>query len=135
MLTTTRRRRGLPTAWYTSAQACERAGVTYRQLDCWARSGAARPTVTANGSGSLRMWSPSEITVLRVLGRLSRLGCAGDCFVRAGQEMSRLAADKHLVGWILVTPDGCVSIGKQFPKEAGWCIPVDPDSVLNRRVS
>lgn len=117
-------------AWYSSTQACKRAGVSYRQLDYWSRIGAAVPSVGAMGSGTQRRWSAADITVLRCLGRLSLLGCEADCFVSAGRQLAELSAIEPLHGWVLVTPDCRVFVGDVPPRETGWCIPVDSDSAL-----
>ena len=38
---------------YRGATACSAAGISYRQLDYWARTGLLEPSVrTASGSGS-----------------------------------------------------------------------------------
>ena len=40
-------------AGYRGPTACKAAGITYRQLDYWARTGLVEPTIqTATGSGS-----------------------------------------------------------------------------------
>ena len=51
--------------------ACSAAGITYRQLDYWARTGLVEPSVrTASGSGSQRLYSFRDILVLKVIKRL-----------------------------------------------------------------
>lgn len=117
-------------AWYSSYQACDMAGVSYRQLDYWARTGAIRPAVGATGSGTQRRWSAADITVLRCLGRLAALGCESNCFVSAGRQLAELSAVQPLRGWVLVTPDCRVFVGDVPPRETGWCIPVESDSAL-----
>ena len=43
---------------YRGPTACNAAGITYRQLDYWARTGLIEPTVRgASGSGSQRLYS------------------------------------------------------------------------------
>ncbi|MEO7745026.1 MAG: MerR family transcriptional regulator, partial [Actinomycetota bacterium] len=44
-------------AGYRGVTACAAAGITYRQLDYWARTGLVEPTVRgASGSGSQRLY-------------------------------------------------------------------------------
>ena len=51
----------------TSKQVCQLAGITYRQLDYWARQGIAAPSVPARGSGSKRLYSAADFgRVVRV---------------------------------------------------------------------
>jgi DNA-binding transcriptional MerR regulator len=55
--------------------ACSAAGITYRQLDYWARTGLVEPSVrTAHGSGSQRLYSFRDILVLKVIKRLLDTG-------------------------------------------------------------
>src|SRR5581483_10085238 len=51
--------------------ACAAAGITYRQLDYWARTGLVEPTVRpAHGSGTQRLYSFRDILLLKVVKRL-----------------------------------------------------------------
>jgi len=55
--------------------ACKAAGITYRQLDYWARTGLVEPSVrTAAGSGSQRLYGFRDILVLKVIKRLLDTG-------------------------------------------------------------
>jgi len=56
---------------YRGPTACKAAGITYRQLDYWARTGLVEPTVRpATGSGTQRLYGFRDILVLRVVKRL-----------------------------------------------------------------
>lgn len=58
-------------AGYRGPAACKAAGITYRQLDYWARTGLVEPTVrSATGSGTQRLYGFRDILVLRVVKRL-----------------------------------------------------------------
>ena len=60
---------------YRGPTACAAAGITYRQLDYWARTGLVEPTVrAAAGSGSQRLYGFRDILVLRVVKRLLDTG-------------------------------------------------------------
>jgi len=52
--------------WLTSAEFAAAAGLTYRQVDYWARTGV--PAVEADGSGSRRVWDAHLVPVARLLG-------------------------------------------------------------------
>jgi DNA-binding transcriptional MerR regulator len=55
--------------------ACAAAGITYRQLDYWARTGLVEPSVrSATGSGSQRLYGFRDILVLKVVKRLLDTG-------------------------------------------------------------
>jgi DNA-binding transcriptional MerR regulator len=60
---------------YRGPIACAAAGITYRQLDYWARTGLVEPSVrAAHGSGSQRLYSFRDILVLKVVKRLLDTG-------------------------------------------------------------
>ncbi len=60
---------------YRGPTACAAAGITYRQLDYWARTGLLAPSVrTATGSGTQRLYSFRDILVLKVVKRLLDTG-------------------------------------------------------------
>src|SRR5271168_334963 len=60
---------------YRGPTACHAAGITYRQLDYWARTGLVEPSVrAAQGSGSQRLYSFRDILVLKVVKRLLDTG-------------------------------------------------------------
>lgn len=60
---------------YRGPTACNAAGITYRQLDYWARTGLVEPGVRgAKGSGSQRLYSFRDILILKVIKRLLDAG-------------------------------------------------------------
>jgi DNA-binding transcriptional MerR regulator len=60
---------------YRGPTACSAAGITYRQLDYWARTALVEPSVrAAQGSGSQRLYSFRDILVLKVVKRLLDTG-------------------------------------------------------------
>jgi DNA-binding transcriptional MerR regulator len=60
---------------YRGTTACAAAGITYRQLDYWARTALVEPSVRpAKGSGSQRLYGFRDILVLRVVKRLLDTG-------------------------------------------------------------
>jgi len=60
---------------YRGPTACSAAGITYRQLDYWARTGLVEPSIrSAHGSGSQRLYSFRDILVLKVVKRLLDTG-------------------------------------------------------------
>ncbi len=63
------------TAGYRGPIACDAAGITYRQLDYWARTGLLAPSIrAAKGSGSQRLYSFRDILVLKVVKKLLDAG-------------------------------------------------------------
>ena len=64
-----------PEVGYRGATACVAAGITYRQLDYWARTDLISPSIkSAAGSGSQRLYSFRDIIVLKIVKRLLDTG-------------------------------------------------------------
>ena len=60
---------------YRGPTACAAAGITYRQLDYWARTGLVEASIRpASGSGTQRLYSFRDIIVLRVVKSLLDTG-------------------------------------------------------------
>ena len=60
---------------YRGPSACQIAGITYRQLDYWARTGLVEPSIrAASGSGSQRLYGFRDILVLKVVKSLLDTG-------------------------------------------------------------
>jgi DNA-binding transcriptional MerR regulator len=56
---------------------CRLTGVTYRQLDYWARTGLVTPSITpATGSGSKRKYSYGDVLEVKVIKSLLSSGIA-----------------------------------------------------------
>jgi DNA-binding transcriptional MerR regulator len=64
-----------PVEGFRGKQVCAIVGITYRQLDYWARTDLLRPSVVdATGSGSQRRYSYSDVLELKVIKRLLDAG-------------------------------------------------------------
>ena len=62
-------------AGYRGVIAARAAGISYRQLDYWARTGLVEPTIRgAAGSGSQRLYGFRDILVLKLVKRLLDTG-------------------------------------------------------------
>ncbi|UGY94805.1 MerR family transcriptional regulator [Streptomyces gobiensis] len=60
---------------YRGPTACAAAGITYRQLDYWARTGLVEPSIrSAYGSGTQRLYSFRDVVVLKIVKRLLDTG-------------------------------------------------------------
>lgn len=64
-----------PKLGYRGIPAAAAAGISYRQLDYWDRTGLVEPTVRhATGSGSQRLYAFRDILVLKLVKRLLDTG-------------------------------------------------------------
>jgi DNA-binding transcriptional MerR regulator len=60
---------------YRVPDVCRIVGISYRQLDYWARTELVTPSIRdANGSGSQRLYSFQDLVALRVIRRLLDAG-------------------------------------------------------------
>ena len=81
-------------AGYRGPTACNAAGITYRQLDYWARTGLVEPSVRgAKGSGSQRLYSFRDILLLKVIKRLLDAGISLQQIRTAVQHLRQRGTD------------------------------------------
>lgn len=60
---------------FRGPQVCKIVGITYRQLDYWARTGLALPSIQpAQGSGSQRLYSFEDLVELKLIKNLLDTG-------------------------------------------------------------
>lgn len=65
------------TSGFSGPMVCRLTGVTYRQLDYWARTNLVTPSITpAQGSGSKRKYSYSDVLEVKVIKSLLNSGLA-----------------------------------------------------------
>jgi DNA-binding transcriptional MerR regulator len=67
--------RAVEGAGYSGTQTAKIVGITYRQLDYWARTGLLKPSLAeATGSGSRRQYSYRDLLELRIIKTLLDAG-------------------------------------------------------------
>jgi DNA-binding transcriptional MerR regulator len=103
---------GMPTGdeliGYRGPTACAAAGITYRQLDYWARTELVAPTVrSASGSGTQRLYSFKDILVLKVVKRLLDTGVSLQN-IRVAVEALRQRGVDDLAGITLLSDGSSV---------------------------
>lgn len=65
----------MPEEGYRVPEVQRLVGISYRQLDYWARTGLVRPSVRdADGSGSQRLYSFHDLLQLRIIKKLLDAG-------------------------------------------------------------
>ena len=90
------------TTQYSGRKAAEIVGITYRQLDYWARTDLVRPSVAdASGSGSRRQYSYRDLLELKVIKSLLdagiRLESVRDAFTYLRDQLGEDIASAQLV--------------------------------------
>jgi DNA-binding transcriptional MerR regulator len=98
---------------YSGTQAAAVVGITYRQLDYWARTDLVRPSLSdAAGSGSRRRYSYADLLELRLIKTLLdagiKLESVRDVFRSLREHVTTDIASAHLVisGSSVVLCDG-----------------------------
>ncbi|MFD5318631.1 MerR family transcriptional regulator [Streptomyces sp. NPDC127098] len=93
---------------YRGPSACAAAGITYRQLDYWARTGLVQPSVRpAHGSGSQRLYSFRDVLVLKIVKRLLDAGVSLGS-IRTAVQALRAADLAELAGMTLMSDGAAV---------------------------
>lgn len=90
------------TEGFSGRQSAQIVGITYRQLDYWARTDLIRPSLAeASGSGSRRRYSYRDLVELKIIKRLLDAGISLPAVRKAfGYLREQLQADiasAHLV--------------------------------------
>jgi DNA-binding transcriptional MerR regulator len=79
---------------YRGPTACSVAGITYRQLDYWARTGLVTPSIRdASGSGTQRLYSFRDVLVLKIVKKLLETGVSLHNIRTAVEHLRRRGAD------------------------------------------
>ncbi len=89
-------------AGFSGTRAAQIVGITYRQLDYWARTDLVRPSLAdANGSGSRRQYSYRDLLELKVIKKLLdagvRLESVRDVFSYLREQVNADIASAHIV--------------------------------------
>jgi DNA-binding transcriptional MerR regulator len=110
------------TQHYSGKKAAEIVGITYRQLDYWARTDLVRPSVAdASGSGSRRRYSYRDLLELKVIKTLLdagiKLESVRTVFTYLRDQLGEDVASAQLVitdgSAVLVREDELVDLLKQ----------------------
>src|SRR5688572_1672489 len=104
------------TVGYRGPTTCAVAGITYRQLDYWARTGLVVPSVRdASGSGTQRLYSFRDIVVLKVVKRLLDAGVSLQNIRKAIDTLRSYGADD--LATITLISDGTTVYECRSPEE------------------
>ena len=87
---------------YSGKKAAEIVGISYRQLDYWARTDLVRPSVAdAKGSGSRRQYSYGDLLELKVIKSMLdagiKLESVRDAFAYLREQLGQDVASAQLV--------------------------------------
>jgi len=96
---------------FRGPQVCSLVGITYRQLDYWARTGLLRPSIAdAHGSGTQRRYSYHDVLELKVIKQLLDAGISLQRARRAVECMREgLGGDLAATNLVLVGTDSVLA--------------------------
>ncbi|WP_117215283.1 MerR family transcriptional regulator [Allorhizocola rhizosphaerae] len=101
---------------YRGVTACSAVGISYRQLDYWARTGLVVPSIRdASGSGTQRLYSFRDLVVLKVVKRLLDAGVSLQNIRRAIETLRAYGADD--LATITLISDGTSVYECRSPEE------------------
>jgi DNA-binding transcriptional MerR regulator len=101
---------------YRGVTACQAAGISYRQLDYWARTTLVSPSVrNAEGSGTQRLYSFRDLVVLKVVKRLLDAGVSLQNIRRAIEALRSRGVDDMAA--ITLISDGTTVYECRSPEE------------------
>ena len=104
------------TVGYRGVTACQAVGISYRQLDYWARTTLVVPSIRdASGSGTQRLYSFRDLVVLKVVKRLLDAGVSLQN-IRKAIETLRSRGVEDLAGITLIS-DGTTVYECRSPEE------------------
>jgi DNA-binding transcriptional MerR regulator len=83
---------------YRVPEVCKAVGISYRQLDYWARTGLVTPSVReAGGSGTQRLYSFRDMLVLRIIKKLLDAGVGLQQIRKAVDYLKEMRQPLHSV--------------------------------------
>jgi len=89
---------------YRVPDVCKIVGITYRQLDYWARTDLVTPSVRdASGSGTQRLYSFQDLVTLRVIKSLLDTGVS---LQRVRKAVEHLTSMERPVAGVTLMSDG-----------------------------
>jgi DNA-binding transcriptional MerR regulator len=94
---------------YSGPQVCRLVGITYRQLDYWARTGLLTPSLaTAKGSGSKRRYDYTDVLEVKVIKSLLDAGVSLQRARRAVECLRDDLGHDLIATSLVLTPTGSV---------------------------
>lgn len=94
---------------YRGPRVCAIVGITYRQLDYWARTKLVVPSITeATGSGSARRYSYEDVLELKVIKKLLDAGIALQTARKAVTCLRDTLGEDLAASSLVIGPNGSV---------------------------
>lgn len=92
---------------YSAPESCLLAGITYRQLDYWTRTGYLQTLSIQRGSGNPRRYNRVEVDVARTGRRLLDAGFTVDAALKLARQLVESGVPIRLArGLVVIDPAG-----------------------------
>ena len=92
---------------FRAPNVCNLVGITYRQLDYWARTKLITPSIqAAHGSGSQRLYSFTDVIQLKVIKRLLDAGMSLKKIRQAMEILREQLRSEQPLGDVTLLSDG-----------------------------
>jgi DNA-binding transcriptional MerR regulator len=116
---------------FSARTAALTAGITYRQLDYWARTDLVRPSaVDAAGSGSRRRYSIADVRLLLIIRTMLDYGAALPLCRRVIDELAGLRPPEQ-GEWLAIGADGsCTLVWGVEQLPSAVCLVIDLAQVV-----
>lgn len=103
---------------FSGTRAAKVVGITYRQLDYWARTGLIKPSIqAAQGSGTQRRYSFTDIVQLKVVKRLLDAGMSLKKIRSAMEILREQLASNNPLNDVTLLSDGATIFAAHSPDE------------------
>jgi DNA-binding transcriptional MerR regulator len=103
---------------YRAPTVCRLVGITYRQLDYWARTSLIKPSVkAASGSGSQRLYAFTDVVQLKVIKRLLDAGMSLKRIRQAVEILGQQLNSDRPLGEVTLLSDGQTIYAAHSPDE------------------
>jgi DNA-binding transcriptional MerR regulator len=103
---------------YRAPLVCRLVGISYRQLDYWARTDLIKPSVQdARGSGSQRLYSFPDVVQLKVIKRLLDAGMSLKKIRQAVEILRQQLRSERPLGDVTLLSDGSTIYAATSPDE------------------
>jgi DNA-binding transcriptional MerR regulator len=103
---------------YRAPLVCRLVGISYRQLDYWARTDLIKPSVQdARGSGSQRLYSFPDVVQLKVIKRLLDAGMSLKKIRQAVEILRQQLRSDRPLGDVTLLSDGSTIYAATSPDE------------------
>lgn len=114
---------------FSTPAVCRMAGVTFRQVDHWARCEVIVPATPARGSGTQRRYTGAQVRDIAMAGRLRELGVSLDAIEEIFVALRDAEGALLVIGTEFVRAVEAHEVADAINDAHGAAIVVNPDTL------